>query len=103
MERLRRRPLDCEILPPPAPVERPAALAAEDVSPPPMVQVTWGPIVEMMPLAGMTVAEVRALLRGPLNLAPQAAPLVNGRPVGAEHRLVAGEALEFRREFGEKG
>jgi len=67
------------------------------------VQIIWGPLIENLALAGMTVAEARTLLRAPFNLAPHAATLVNGSPVGADHRLVAGESLEFRREFGEKG
>jgi hypothetical protein len=104
MERLRRRPTD-EALPAPLPDVAARHSALEEAPPevPQTVQVVWGPIVERMMLVGTTVAEARALLREPFHIAPQVAARVNGRPVGPEHRLAAGETLEFRREFGEKG
>ena len=104
MERLRRRPTD-ETLPAPLPAVAPPRLADDESSPeaPPTVQVTWGPIVEHMMLAGTTVAAARALLREPFHIAPHAVAQVNGQPAAPEYRLAAGDVLEFRREFGEKG
>jgi hypothetical protein len=40
---------------------------------------------------------------GGSNIAPTVTALVNGDPVDAEHRLRAGDALEFARPAGEKG
>ncbi|MFQ5668115.1 MAG: hypothetical protein ACE5I7_17005 [Candidatus Binatia bacterium] len=104
MERLRRRRQEEDVVlqapPPRAPIptvpeERPAAPAG--------VQVIWGPIVENMAAAGMTVGDIRALLQHPYNIPAYARPLVNGTLVRPGHRLTAGDTLEFSREGGEKG
>jgi hypothetical protein len=70
---------------------------------PPTVQVIWGPMVDAMSVAGMSVAEVRALLQGPYNIPAHAAAVVNGSPERADRRLEAGDVLEFVRLAGEKG
>lgn len=67
------------------------------------VQVIWGALTERMELEGMTVADAERLLRGPFRIAPRSRAVVNGRPVALDHRLAAGEVLEFVRRAGEKG
>jgi hypothetical protein len=104
MERLRRRQREEAIVqPPPAIHAEPLAEAVVGPVGPATVEVTWGPITEHMAVGGMSVAEVRTLLQHPYNIPPHAATLVNGRAVTAEHRLHAGDVLEFARASGEKG
>jgi hypothetical protein len=67
------------------------------------VRITWGPTVDDMAVQGMTVQAVYQLLQAPFNIAPQVAALVDGRTVDGNHRLAAGEALEFIRHAAEKG
>ena len=43
------------------------------------------------------------MLSAPLNIAPAVAALVNGNASDANHRLAAGDVLEFARPAGEKG
>ncbi len=74
-----------------------------DPAAPPTVQVVWGPIIDRIMLVGMTVAAARDLLRRTMNIAPNARTLVNGEAVTPDHRLTAGETLEFIRAGGEKG
>ena len=80
-----------------------AALAAAGVAEGESVQVIWGSSSESFEMADMSVGEVYRDLRGPLNIAPAVVALVNGDPVDAEHRLRAGDELEFARPAGEKG
>jgi len=89
--------------PPELPPRAAVSLPITDIPAPPTVQVTWGPVIEHMALAGMTVGAARDLLRPTMNIAPNAITLVDGRRVTAQHRLAAGETLEFTREGGEKG
>jgi hypothetical protein len=56
-----------------------------------------------MAVQGMTVQAVYQLLQAPFNIAPQVTALVDGRTVDGNHRLAAGEALEFIRHAAEKG
>ena len=104
MERLRRH---ASASPRPIPFELPPALATPpplpEVPAPPTVRVVWGPIVENMVLDGMTVGAARELLRRTMNIAPHASTLVDGRRASPQHRLAAGETLEFVRDGGEKG
>ena len=51
----------------------------------------------------MSVGEVLRMLQAPFNIAPAVTALVNGDPVDGEHRLEAGDELEFTRPGGEKG
>jgi len=102
MERLRRREreeIDLPLTPEPH-IERPGTPATPA---PTTVEVIWGPMVESMAAAGMTVGDVRALLQRPYNIPVQAAALVNGTPARPEQRLRAGDTLEFARAAGEKG
>lgn len=97
MEQMRRRTRR-EEGPPPIPPQA-AALAATGGS----VQVIWGSMTESLELAEMNVGDVFRMLRAPFNIAPAVVALVNGDPVDAEHRLSAGDQLEFTRPAGEKG
>jgi len=85
----------------PEPVRLPARGA--DAEPSGTVQVIWGPTAEGLDLGGMTVGDAYRLLRVPFHLAPMVTALVNGTAVDAEHRLAAGDVLEFTRPAGEKG
>ena len=104
MERLRRHreedgaPLPPHELPASSPAATPVVAPLAET-----VQVIWGPIAESMAVGGMSVDDIRGLLQGPYNIPAQAAALVNGEPVGAGHRLAAGDVLEFARASGEKG
>lgn len=107
MERLlRRRPQD-ELGRPPLPLDRlePARRAgsADETEAAPIVNVIWGAYSETIAAGGMTVGDVRQLLRNPHNIPAAATALVNGVEVGAHHRLTVGDTLEFAREAGEKG
>ena len=68
-----------------------------------MVQVVWGPLVDDLDVAGMSVDEVATLLRDPYHLAPGAIATVNGVEADPSTRLVRGDTLEFVRAAGEKG
>ncbi len=67
------------------------------------VRVICGVHALEAPVAGRTVAEVRAALEEALNISPSAVAVVNGAEVGADHVLREGEQLEFVRLAGEKG
>jgi sulfur carrier protein ThiS len=67
------------------------------------VQVIWGSMMESLELAEMSVGDAFRMLQAPFNIAPAVAALVNGDPVNADHRLEAGDELEFTRPAGEKG
>jgi hypothetical protein len=67
------------------------------------VQVMWGAMSESLELADTSVGDAFRMLQAPFNIAPTVTALVNGDPVDGEHRLRAGDALEFARPAGEKG
>jgi sulfur carrier protein ThiS len=96
MERMRRRSRSEETS---IPIEPAAAMASASGS----VQVIWGSMTESLELADMNVGDVFRMLRAPFNIAPAVVALVNGDAVDAEHRLRAGDELEFTRPAGEKG
>ena len=104
MEKLRRIQQEEDFAPelprprPPEGPEGPGTPAA-----PAGVRITWGPTVDDMAVQGMTVRAVYQLLQAPFNIAPQVTALVDGRTVDGDHRLAAGEALEFIRHAAEKG
>lgn len=58
---------------------------------------------DRLPLAGMAVADAKALLRDAGNIPYFADAVVNGRPVGAGHVLRHGDRLGFPQRFGFKG
>ena len=99
MERMRRRRPDTRGTPEPNEAPRPEATGGADSS----VQVIWGASADSFDLAGMSVGDAHRMLRAALNIAPAVAALVNGRAAEADHRLTAGDVLEFARPAGEKG
>jgi hypothetical protein len=58
---------------------------------------------ESLPVAGMTVGEIRRRLADRLNIDPSAQAMIGARDVAADVVLQAGENLFFRRAAGEKG
>lgn len=58
---------------------------------------------EPLPVAGMTVGEIRRRLADRLNIDATAQAMVGGRDVGDDVTLRSGESLYFRRQAGEKG
>ena len=67
------------------------------------VNVSSGPYVEDLPVAGTTVGEVRKKFSDRFDIDAQAVAIVNGVPVGEEYLLNAAESLMFVRHAGEKG
>ena len=59
---------------------------------------------EQLPVAGMTLGEIRYRLADRARIEPRSNVVINGEPVDDEHRVVrAGEVVEFQRPAGEKG
>jgi hypothetical protein len=65
--------------------------------------VTHGTFAEDLPVAQMTVAQVRRDFDDRLNIHPEAIALLNGVPVGEDATVQAGQTLMFVRPSGEKG
>ena len=99
MERMRRRSREEEASSPSATPQPTTAAPAAGGS----VQVMWGAMSESLELADTSVGDAFRMLQAPFNIAPTVTALVNGDPVDGEHRLRAGDALEFARPAGEKG
>lgn len=55
------------------------------------------------PLAGRTVADVRAMLAQALNIDPTAHAVANGDGVAEDYVLGEGDEVEFVKAAGEKG
>lgn len=69
-----------------------------------VVHVSSGPYAEELPVAGMTIAEVRHKFSTQLDIDPNAQSVINGNTVDDEsYKLNAGESLSFIRHAGEKG
>lgn len=67
------------------------------------VDVAHGPYRESLPVAEMSVAEVRRRFQDMLDIHPEAVALVDGNEVDDATRLRAGQMLMFVRPSGEKG
>jgi hypothetical protein len=67
------------------------------------VTVSSGPYGEDYPVAGMTVAQIRARLRDRLDIDPRSQAIVNGHDVGEEAVLESGQMLMFTTRASEKG
>jgi hypothetical protein len=66
--------------------------------------IAHGPYAENVPIAGMTVSEVRARFADRLDIHPGSRPFVDGSPVTDDQTVVrAGQVLMFARRAGEKG
>ena len=67
------------------------------------VLVIWGPNMDELDAAGLTVDEVRQQLSTAFHIAPDADVNVNGVTASGDTRLLAGDNLEFVHIAGEKG
>jgi hypothetical protein len=67
------------------------------------VTVSYGPYRERLPVAGMTVREVRARFHDRFDLDPRSQAVVDGREVSDETVVRAGQTLMFTHRAGEKG
>jgi hypothetical protein len=72
---------------------------------PEIVTVIWGPIKKELDIQGVTVADARRGLRGPLGIPEneKVVPLVNGEEAAPERRLAPGDTCEWVHRAGEKG
>ncbi len=68
-----------------------------------LVGVSCGPHSDHLPLAGRTVAQVRARFGAHFDIDPRAEAVVGGQPVAEDTVLRAGQLLSFSRPAGEKG
>lgn len=58
---------------------------------------------EALPVAGMTVAQIRTRLVDRMNIDPRAQPMIGSQNVADDVVVKPGEHLFFRRAAGEKG
>jgi hypothetical protein len=65
--------------------------------------VTHGPYAEVLPIAEMTVSQVRSRFRDRLDIHPEARAMLDGNPVDDTTTVRAGQTLMFIRQAGEKG
>jgi len=65
--------------------------------------VSHGPYAETLPVAGMSVGEVRRRFRDRLDIDPTAVAVVDGNEVEDGHSIAPGELVTFVRRSGEKG
>ena len=65
--------------------------------------VTHGPYAEVLPIAEMTVSQVRSRFRDRLDIHPEAMAMLDGNPVDDTTTVRAGQTLMFIRQSGEKG
>jgi hypothetical protein len=68
-----------------------------------MATVTHGLYVERLPVAQMTVAQVRSRFHDQLDIHPEAVALLDGNQAGDTTTVQAGQMLMFVRPSGEKG
>ena len=65
--------------------------------------VASGPYGEQLPVASMTVKQIRARYRDRFDIDPQAQALVDGNEVGDDTVIRTGQVLMFSKKAGEKG
>ncbi len=68
-----------------------------------MATVQHGAYVEQLPVANMTISEVRERFRDRLDIHPEARAVMGGRFVGDDTSVLAGEVVTFVRPAGAKG
>jgi hypothetical protein len=68
-----------------------------------MAMVTHGPYAEALPVAEMTVSQVRSRFQDRLDIHPEAMAMLDGNPVDDATTVRAGQTLMFMRQSGEKG
>jgi hypothetical protein len=70
---------------------------------PRLVTVNHGPYCEQLPVADMTVGEVRRRFRSRFDIDPQSQAILDGNVVGDDTVVRQGQVLIFSRKAGEKG
>lgn len=68
-----------------------------------MATVIHGAYRYPLPVAEMTIAQVRRRFTDLLDIHPEATPVVDGSPVDDETVIAVGQTLMFLRRSGEKG
>ncbi len=68
-----------------------------------MATVAQGPYAEELPIAEMTVGEIRARYADRFDIAPHSQAEINNHPVTDSERLHAGQVLQFANRTGVKG
>ena len=68
-----------------------------------MASVSHGPYVEQLPVANLSVSQVRERFQDRLDIHPEAVALLDGDPVDDAATVRAGQMLAFIRPAGEKG
>jgi hypothetical protein len=68
-----------------------------------MASVSHGPYVEQLPVANLSVSQVRERFEDRLDIHPEAVALLDGNPVDDATTVRAGQTLAFIRPAGEKG
>lgn len=75
-----------------------------DEAPAGMAQVGTGLYTERLPVAGMTITDIRETFADRLDIDPGAQPVIDGQLVTDEStRIQPGQQLAFVRHAGEKG
>ncbi|MEM1294307.1 MAG: hypothetical protein AAGH89_03010 [Verrucomicrobiota bacterium] len=74
----------------------------QDASPG-MANILAGPYGENVPVAGMTVGEIRARFRDRFDIDPQSQAVIDGSDVGDDEVVNEGQTLMFTYRAGEKG
>ena len=69
----------------------------------PMVSVSHGPYLEELPVANMTVSQIREHFGDRLDIDPQSQAVVDGQEVDDSTVVSNGQLLTFVRKAGEKG
>lgn len=65
--------------------------------------VSHGPYAEQLPVAGMTVGEIRARYRDRFDIDPNSISVIDGHTVDETTSIRPGQILSFLRRSGEKG
>jgi len=68
-----------------------------------LATVIHGTYAEALPVAQMSIAQVRRRFGDLLDIHPQATAVLDGVPVGEDATVRAGQSLMFVRRAGEKG
>jgi hypothetical protein len=88
------------------PFDGPTAVAEEDLAPAAAVgevSVAYGVHAHNFPLAGLRIRDARAQLEERMNIAPDAAAVVDGNEADEDVILGEGQVLTFVQPAGEKG
>ena len=68
-----------------------------------MATVTHGPYAEQLPVAGLTVGQIRGRYRDRFDIDPDSEAVLDGEPVLDNEILRPDQVLTFVRKAGEKG